>query len=158
MENKIFEIKVKKNDIEFEIKGDKDFIDFYYHKILDEYKIHDSKITEAIETPKYTNDESIEPLDVFLQKFTLKGLQKKTLATALYLIDIKKIKSFRGRDINSFLRENDYEPLDSISTHIKRLREKGLLSILRKEGNESVITIYKENKEKAYKYISESSD
>jgi len=154
MEENFYELRFKKADFEFEIKGDKQFIESYFERMMSYLS------PDEIDDLEFKNESKLDgnvvnevPLDVFLNRYETRGLQQKLLAVALYFMQIKGETKFRGRDINKLLKENQFEPIDSTSIHIKRLREKGIISIVGKEGNESSITIYKENIGKALEFL-----
>jgi len=169
MEKISYTIKFKQGDVEFKVSGDKEFVVDLFEKFKEMLNIKPSlKVSEETsliienQNEKQKSFEDINkvemPLDVYLNKFDTTGLQQKFLATALYLIEIKKQTSFRSRDINNLLKDNNFEPFKSAATHIQRLREKGIISIMGKEGPESVITIYKDNMESAINYIKKHKD
>ena len=166
MEQPGYTIKFKYGDLEFKISGDKDFVENHFEEfkeMLNNNTLFNSLGNiksivnkSIIKDLKSENFEDIEiPLDVYLNKYDTIGLQQKFLATALYLIEVKKQNSFRSRDINNLLKENNLEPFQAAATHIQRLRDKGLISIIGKEGNESIITIYKDHIEDAKDYLKE---
>ena len=157
-----YQIKFKKGNFEFEISGDKEFV----MNLFEQFKeILSNKsllsptdtIVESEEKRKAELSEDREdidiPLDVYLNKYDTSGVQQKFLATALYLTEIRHQSLFRSRDINEILKENKFEPIKSISTHMKRLRGKGLISISGKEGSEANLTIYKNNIKNAKDFI-----
>lgn len=163
MDKEIFyKIKLKQGKIEFEVMGDKDFVIELYEEFKERFLhtpkkgIEDKRINDSKTSDLNGIEDEIEiPLDVYLEKFDVSGLQQKFLAIMLYLIEVKKLKSFRSRDVNNILKENNYEPFQASATHIQRMRDKGLISIIGKEGNESIITIYRDNIENAKKYITQ---
>jgi hypothetical protein len=166
MEQPTYMIKFKYGDLEFKISGDKDFVENHFEEFKEMLNnntlfnslgnIKSNVNKSIIKDLKSENFEDIEiPLDVYLNKYDTVGLQQKFLATALYLIEVKKQNSFRSRAINKLLKENNLEPFQAAATHIQRLRDKGLMSIIGKEGNESIITIYKDHIENAKDYLKE---
>lgn len=167
MEQPGYMIKFKYGDLEFKISGDKDFVENHFEEfkeMLNNDPLFNSirniksivNNSSIIKDLKSENFEDIEiPLDVYLNKYDTVGLQQKFLATALYLIEVKKQNSFRSRAINKLLKENNLEPFQAAATHIQRLRDKGFMSIIGKEGNESIITIYKDHIENAKDYLKE---
>lgn len=164
MEKIGYTIKFKQGDVEFKISGDKEFVMDLFEQFKDMLKI-EAILSLSEETPLVIESDvekeiapkdvkGLEmPLDIYLNKYNTTGLQKKFLATALYLIEIKKQTLFRSREINNLLKVNNFEPFQASATHIQRLRKKGLISIVRKEGNESVITIFKDNIESVKNFI-----
>lgn len=161
-------IKIKKGDLEFEVCGDKNFVIEYFEQMKEIFftgplTVIDSSLKPAenvINSKHITNelDDDEIPLDVYFKRYDTVGLQQKFLTTALYLLEIKKITSFRSKDINEILRENKLETFQSASTHIRRLRTKGLISIIGKEGQESILTIYKDNIEEAKDFIKKTDN
>lgn len=156
-------IKIRRGDLEFKVSGDKQFVIEYYEQLKEMFSLdHLNNIEDSLKPAKKEipsklitkNLDDIDiPLDVYFRKYDTEGLQQKFLTTALYLLEIKKMSSFRSNDVNEILRENKYEPFQSASTHIRRLRDKGLISIIGKEGKESILTIYKDNIEHAKDFI-----
>ena len=159
-------IKFKYGNLEFKISGDKDFVE----EGFEEFKgmLSNNPLFNSLDNIQSTVNKSIikdlksenfegivVPLDVYLKKFDTKGLQKKFLATVLYLIEVKEQNSFRSREINILLKENSIQPIQAVATHIQRLRDKGLISVIGKEGNESIITIYKDHIKNAKDYLKE---
>jgi len=164
MEKPGYSIKFKYGELEFKVSGDKDFVENQFGEFKDMLNnksifdflgnlktITNKSVIKDIKSENFEDNEI--PLDIYLNKYDTVGLQQKFLAIALYLIEVKKQKAFRSREINKLLKENSIEPFHAAATHIQRLRDKGLLSIIGKEGTESIITIYKDHIESAKDYL-----
>lgn len=163
MEKYGYMIKLRRGDLEFKVSGDKQFVIDQFEKYINMFHKNSIKknddtskkiVVDSINASISKNIEDIKiPLDVYMKKYDTSSLQQKFLVTALYLKEIQKLSSFRSRDINNILKENNFKPFHATATHIHRLRNKGLISIIRKKGNESILTIHKDSIEDAKEFI-----
>ncbi|MHA2246599.1 MAG: hypothetical protein ACXADY_16775 [Candidatus Hodarchaeales archaeon] len=111
--------------------------------LLQEITKIDEDIDQAeIQIEKIREKEEL-PLDLFLQKYDAidSQPQKRTLAVGLYLTEVKGKDEFKSKEINEILNENRLSTIESIATHAKRLRKKGLVS-MKSDGKEIVMKIY----------------
>ncbi|UCC20182.1 MAG: hypothetical protein JSV62_02545 [Promethearchaeota archaeon] len=160
--NKDNNLRFKFRDLEFELKGSQDYIknafswlmDFIdQQNIFEEFDLEED--LEIIDEDSIIYDEEVQkdmekkPLDVFLKDYDVDHNQKKVISIALYMMRVLKKDEFRARDINNILKANKLTPIVSITTHINRLRNKQLISVVSTKGSEAVYTIYKDNIENA---------
>lgn len=169
MESITYRIKLKNKFFEFEVEGDKDFVEEYIMKAedyielmnnYDGFKTDKNKIQniKSIEFNPHYEDEIKIPLDAYLSQFDVKAPQKLIIGVALYWLNDENKTCFNSSDINQILKENHLKPIDSISTHIKRLRDKDLLTYVKMDGKLNCYTIYRNQIEEAKKFIMKNSE
>ena len=165
-----YKIKLRNKDWEFSVEGDREFVEEYYNnlkceiqniqKTPDLIEGGENKIIKITYKPNSLPDEEndIIPLDVYLENYDINKLQNKFLGVALYLNEMMKIQNYKNADINNILKENGLKPIVGISTIAQRLRAKNLISIIRKEKNSSIYSIYKDKIKDVKDYLKLNTD
>ena len=162
-------MRLKRANLEFEVKGSEDFIERMYTKFTDFLEEHymSEEIAVCEEDTDAAEEESEDldltpnsaetPLDVYLSNLNAKTPQQKCVAIALYLKEVKGIDNFQSGDINKVLKENKLSPLKNVTKEVTRIRDKGIFSLVPGGGARSFFTIYNDAIDTAKEFVQKST-
>ena len=124
MSERNYMIKIKEGNYEFEIQGDKDFVEKYFEKLKEEF--FSNRFSESEELKRMEQQSSSE----FYKIKQPKNHNEIILVIAYWILNKENIEEFQStKDILKFYDEIKLKKPSNIHQHISELKKEGLIMI-----------------------------
>lgn len=148
MSDKNFKIRFKNGNNEFEIEGDKEFIDNYYIKIKEDFLIEKKQIEKKLILDKINKEEKKEiheiskTLTEFYKSKSPRNHNETIITFAYWLLNNQNIEEFQTtKNILECYETIKIKKPGNIHQHISNLNKEGLIMPGNKDGNYK-LTLY----------------